>query len=180
VIRKATQHIFASISELHHVRKSCAPAARRDLIAMNEVVDSLLRYLLRSICIQLAGNSAGGTLWLRDNSQQGLRLRSVVRNGRVLRAKEMRRICVRGLQLLAHELPGSGQPACCAGHGIEQWLSSDVRAFVSLPMTLDDCFLGCFVIWLKPTDAFPTPDQMQCAASLTELALLALRTSRPN
>jgi hypothetical protein len=154
-----------------------ARSARPDLLAMHAAIDSLLKYLLRSICIQLAGDSAGGTLWLRDNPQQGLRLRSVVRNGRVLRAKEMRRIRVHRLQLFAHELPGSGQPACCAGHGMKQWLSSDVRAFVSLPMTLEGSILGCFVIRLKPADALPTPDRMQCAASLTELASLALRVS---
>jgi hypothetical protein len=144
---------------------------------MRAAIDSLLQYILRSICIQLAGDSAGGTLWLRDNPQQGLWLRSVVRNGRVLRTKEMRRIRVHRLQLFAHELPDSGQPACCAGHGMKQWLSSDMRAFVSLPMTLEGSILGCFIIWLRPTDASPTPDQMQCAASLTELALLALRVS---
>jgi hypothetical protein len=95
---------------------------------MRAAIDSLLQYILCSICIQLAGDSAGGTLWLRDNPQQGLWLRSVVRNGRVLRTKEMRRIRVHRLQLFAHELPDSGQPACCAGHGMKQWLSSDVRA----------------------------------------------------
>jgi hypothetical protein len=155
-----------------------ARSARPDLLAMHAAIDSLLKYLLRFICTQLAGESAGGTLWLRDKAQQGFRLHSVLRNGRLLSPKAMRRVCVPGLQLLTNELPGSGTPALSSERKMEQSLSRDVRGFVSLPMTLDRGLLGCFVIWLKPTDASPTPDQMRAAASLTELALLALQAPR--
>ena len=94
----------------------------------------------------------------------------------MLTAKEMRRISVRGLQLLAGELPDSGKPACCPGHGMKQWLSHGLRAFISLPISRDGRLLGSFVIWLRPSDAVPTADQMRRAASLLELAHLALQT----
>jgi hypothetical protein len=152
-----------------------APIRPRFGFALRVAIDSLLQYLLRSICIQLAGESAGGTLWLRDNFRQGFRLRSVVRGGRILTPKEMRRLSVRGLQLSANELPDSGKPACCPGHAMRQWLSHDLRAFISLPISRDGRLLGSFVIWLKPSDAAPTADQMRGAASLLELAHLALQ-----
>ena len=141
-------------------------------------IDSLLRYLLRSICTHLAGESAGGTLWLRDTRHEGYRLRLVLRNGVVLSTKKTSCLSIPGLQLLLNELPGSGEPACCAGHGLERWLSTGVRAFASLPVTLDREVIGCFVIWLNATDALPTPRQVEWAASLGELALQAIQASR--
>ena len=144
-------------------------------MSMRAAINSLLQHLLRSMCVELAGKSGGGTLWLRDGSSQGFRLRAVVRNGRVLTPKDLRRITVRGVHLLENEIPGSGKPACCPGYGMQRWLSNDLRGFICFPINLDGRLLGRFVIWLKPSDASPTADQMRCAASLNELARLTLR-----
>jgi len=147
---------------------------------MHAAIDTILRYLLGSICAHLVGESASGTLWLRDARDEGYQLRLAIRNGLVLTTTQMRLISIPGVKLLANELPSSGEPACCAGHGMEQWLSSGVRAVVSLPMTLDREVIGCFVVWLKATDALPTTDQVEWAASLAELALQAILAPRPH
>jgi hypothetical protein len=147
--------------------------------AVQATIDPLLKCLLRSICTYLAGESASGTLWLKNSRDVGCRLRWILRNGRVLSSKEVRLVSFRGLQLLADELPRSGEPACSAGHGIERWRSRELRAFISLPMSLDSSPLGCFVVWLKPSDPIPTPGQIAWAATLADLACAAIHASRP-
>jgi hypothetical protein len=147
---------------------------------MRGAIDSLLKYLLRLICTHVAGESASGTLWLRDSGDDGCRLRFALRNGAPLNPKQMRRLSVPGLQLLEGELPSSGEPACSLGHGLRHWHSCNVRAFMTVPLNLNDRFMGCFVIWLKPTDVLPTPKQIEWVAVLADLALQAARTSRPH
>jgi hypothetical protein len=103
-----------------------AGSLRPDLIAMRGAIDSLLKYLLRSICTHVAGEFASGTLWLRDQGAEGCRLRFVLRNGALLNRQQMRRLSVSDLQLLESELPSSGAPACSPGHGLHHWHSCNV------------------------------------------------------
>jgi hypothetical protein len=156
-----------------------ARSSRPDLVAMRGAIDSLLKYLLRSICTHLAGESASGTLWLRDLGAEGCRLRCVLRDGTLLNRRQMRRLSVSGLQLLESELPSSGAPACSPGHGLHHWYSCNVGAFIAIPMKLNSRFMGCFVIWIKPADPQPTPEQIERVAVLADLALQTARASRP-
>jgi hypothetical protein len=146
---------------------------------MQRAIDTLLKYLLRSVCTHVGGESASGTLWLRDPGAEGCRLRFVLRNGVVLNRKQMRRLCVPGLQLLESELPDSGEPACSIGHRLSHWHACNVRAFISVPMNLNSRLMGCFVVWIKPADALPSSEQLKWAAALAGLALQTARAWRP-
>lgn len=145
---------------------------------MQGAIDDLLRHLLRSICTLLAGENATGTLWLCDGNHGFHRVHLALREGLISTRVEAGYGSESGVPLTSSELPRSGAPNCCSGHGMNHWTSCGLRGFVSLPMSIDGKLLGCFVVHLKPADSDPLPAHVELAESMARLATHAMEIDR--
>ena len=148
-------------------------AQRPDSQVVQGQLDEFLRYALRSICTLLAGEDAGGTLWLRDGPGDFHRIHLALLNGVVSSGTEAGYGC-ECIPLAPCELPRSGAPRCCSGYGADRWISRGLRGFVSLPMMVADRQIGCFIAHLKPADADPPPSAIELAEFMARLATQAL------
>jgi hypothetical protein len=149
-------------------------------IATQPTIDTLLRHFLRSICTVLAGERATGTLWLCEGNDDCHRMCFALVDGVVWSSTESGEDCADALSLKSSELPRSGPPNCCGGHGVDQWISDGVRGFISLPMIVKDRQIGCFIVRLRPSDPTPTDANLELAQSIVRLAQHAIGdTDRP-